>query len=125
MLKDDGLCCRGKHSWNVARKLLPSDFNLLSLHLDDIAVELSLVLRALGIVLAGWFCFNSARDRIAGGNIIREIDFDLALRSIERGDKESVGSIAVNMIARQQPNIFILRRIRCSGWRRYGRWRRR
>ncbi len=85
MLKDDGLCFRSKHSWDVAGNLLISDLSLLPFQLDDIAVEFSLVLRALRIVLARWFCFDSARDGVAGSNVIREIDFDLALGSIERG----------------------------------------
>src|SRR6266404_8265848 len=55
MLKDDGLCFRDKHSWDFARNLLVSDLSLLPFQLDDIAVELSLVLRALRIVLASRF----------------------------------------------------------------------
>src|SRR5438552_6456709 len=93
MLKDDGLCFRSKHSWDVAGNLLISDLSLLPFQLDDIAVEFSLVLRAFRIVLAGWFCFDSARDGIACGDIICEIDFDLALGSIERGYVKSVGTV--------------------------------
>src|SRR5712664_3420888 len=84
MLKDDGLCFRGEHGLDVARNLLISDLSLLPFQLDDIAVEFSLVLRALRIVLARRLGYDSSRDGIAGGNIIREIDFDLALRSRER-----------------------------------------
>ena len=96
-MKHDGLCFRGEYGRDVARDLLVSDLSLLSLKLDDIAIEFTLVLRALRIVLAGWFCFDGARDGIAGSNVIGEIDFDLALRRVERRDVESVGSLGVNV----------------------------
>src|SRR2546423_1470687 len=78
---------------DMAAKILASDCDLLSFQLDDKAVEFSLILRALRIRLAARFGYDSARDGIARGKVLWEIDFDLAWRRGEVADEESVGGV--------------------------------